>query len=390
MQKLINLTKILLAVCLLTVSPSLLAQQIRVSGSVTDKDGAPVVGAGIVQKGVPSNGTVTNLDGKFTISVPQGAVLTVSSIGYKEVELPAQPQMDIVLQDDNELLEEAVVVAKAPIVTVSADTLGNFTVDGSDDSAYLAENEKRFAAFASGMKALDEQGGMNSEMARLFIAHYRECVNFVLAHPGSLACVPVLYESLNEYSPVFNQLTDAIIFRKVCDSLTAVYPDSRYVKALQKETERRENLLSVQNRVNNAEEMDYPELSLPGIDGKEVSLSGLAAKAVIVHFWDPSDAEQKMFNLDVLMPLYERWHSRGLEIYSVGVSASKPAWALVVNSQKLPWVNVCDGLGAASPAILRYNVGQLPTSVLIVDKEGIVEVNGGLPGLEKTLAKVLK
>lgn len=275
-------------------------------------------------------------------------------------------------------------------VTVSADTLGNFTVEGSDDSAYLAENEKRFAAFASGMKALDEQGGMNSEMARLFIAHYRECVNFVLAHPGSLACVPVLYESLNEYSPVFNQLTDAIIFRKVCDSLTAVYPDSRYVKALQKETERRENLLSVQNRVNNAEEMDYPELSLPGIDGKEVSLSGLAAKAVIVHFWDPSDAEQKMFNLDVLMPLYERWHSRGLEIYSVGVSASKPDWALVVNSQKLPWVNVCDGLGAASPAILRYNVGQLPTSVLIAGEDGIVEVNGGLPGLEKTLAKVLK
>lgn len=275
-------------------------------------------------------------------------------------------------------------------VTVAADTLGNFTVEGSEDSGYLAENEKRFAAFASQMKALDEQGGMNSEMARLFVGHYRECVNFLLAHPGSLACVPVLYESLNEYTPVFNQLTDAIIFRRVCDSLTAEYPDSRYVKALQKETERRENLLSVQNRVNNAEAADYPELSLPAIDGKEVSLSGLGARAVIVHFWDPSDAEQKMFNLDVLMPLYERWHSRGLEIYSVGVSASKPAWALVVNSQKLPWVNVCDGLGASSPAILRYNVGQLPTSVLIVEKDGIVEVSGGLPGLEKTLAKVLK
>lgn len=275
-------------------------------------------------------------------------------------------------------------------VTVSADTLGNCTVEGSEDSGYLAENEKRFAAFASRMKALDEQGGMNSEMARLFVGHYRECVSFLLAHPGSLACVPVLYESLNEYTPVFNQLTDAIIFRKVCDSLTAQYPDSRYVKALQKETERRENLLSVQSRVNNAEEADYPELSLPAIDGKEVSLSGLGAKAVVLHFWDPSDAEQKMFNLDVLLPLYERWHARGLEIYSVGISSSKPAWALVVNSQKLPWINVCDGLGAASPAILRYNVGQLPTSVLIVEKDGIVEVSGGLSGLEKALAKVLK
>ena len=252
-------------------------------------------------------------------------------------------------------------------VTVSADTLGNFTVEGSDDSAYLAENEKRFAAFASGMKALDEQGGMNSEMARLFIAHYRECVNFVLAHPGSLACVPVLYESLNEYSPVFNQLTDAIIFRKVCDSLTAVYPDSRYVKALQKETERRENLLSVQNRVNNAEEMDYPELSLPGIDGKEVSLSGLAAKAVIVHFWDPSDAEQKMFNMDALIPIYNDFHGRGFEVYAVSLDQDKTAWASAVRNQKLPWVNVCDTRGAQSPYVGAYGIGSLPMVWFIVD-----------------------
>lgn len=110
MRKVIYLIRILLFACLLSASPLLLAQQIRVSGSVTDKDGAPVVGAGVVQKGVPSNGTVTNVDGKFSINVPQGAVLTVSSIGYKDTEVPAQPQMDIVLQDDNELLEEVVVV----------------------------------------------------------------------------------------------------------------------------------------------------------------------------------------------------------------------------------------------------------------------------------------
>ncbi len=275
-------------------------------------------------------------------------------------------------------------------VSVDTDTLGNCTVEGSEDSGYLAENERRFAAFASAMKALEGQEGMNSQMARLFVSHYRENVSFLLAHPKSLACVPVLYESLNEYTPVFNQITDAIIFRQVCDSLSAVYPESRYVKALQKETARRENLLSVQTRVDNAEEADYPELSLPGIDGTEVSLSSLGAKAVIVHFWDPSDAEQKMFNLDVLLPLYGRWHSRGLEIYSVGISSSKPEWAVVVNGQKLPWVNVCDGLGAASPAILRYNVGELPTSVLILEKEGIVEVTGGLPELEKILAKSLK
>ena len=110
MRKIIYLAKILLATCLLTASPLLLAQQIRVAGTVTDKDGAPVVGAGVVQKGVPTNGTVTNIDGQFSISVPQGAILTFSSIGYKDQEAEAAPQMSIVLLDDAELLEEVVVV----------------------------------------------------------------------------------------------------------------------------------------------------------------------------------------------------------------------------------------------------------------------------------------
>jgi outer membrane receptor protein involved in Fe transport len=77
---------------------------------VTDKDGAPVVGAGVVQKGVPTNGTVTNIDGHFSISVPHGAILTISSIGYVDHEVEAAPQVSVVLQDDAELLEEVVVV----------------------------------------------------------------------------------------------------------------------------------------------------------------------------------------------------------------------------------------------------------------------------------------
>ena len=99
MRVIIHLAKVLLATCLLAVSPLLLAQQIRVEGTVTDRQGAPVVGAGVVQKSVPTNGTVTNMDGQFSIRVPQGAILTVSSIGYQTQDVEAVPGMAIVLQD---------------------------------------------------------------------------------------------------------------------------------------------------------------------------------------------------------------------------------------------------------------------------------------------------
>ncbi len=273
-------------------------------------------------------------------------------------------------------------------VKLQADTLGFYTVEGSEDSKLLQQSEASFTTFASQMAALDAQGGRNAEMAKLFIEHYRKATRFVLAHPYSLATVPVLYEQLNEYTPVFNQYTDAIIFRSAVDSLKTVYPESPYVKALEAETVRRENQFLLKNRIDQAGEQDYPELNLPGMDGEPVSLSGLGAKVVLLHFWDPSSAEQKMFNLDVLKPLYQRWHKRGLEIYAVGVSSDKPSWASVVNLQQLPWINVCDGNGPYSSALGLYGVSDLPSSILLGEGIGISYIKGE-KALEKELRKQL-
>ncbi len=59
------------------------AQQITVKGHVKDALGG-VIGANVVEKGNSTNGTITDLDGNFTLTVPQGATLVVSFIGYKK------------------------------------------------------------------------------------------------------------------------------------------------------------------------------------------------------------------------------------------------------------------------------------------------------------------
>lgn len=86
-------------------------QQIKVTGTVND-DMGPVIGASVVEKGNPSNGTITDIDGNFSLSVKPGATLLISYIGYKsqEVQAISGKSVNITLKEDTEMLDEVVVV----------------------------------------------------------------------------------------------------------------------------------------------------------------------------------------------------------------------------------------------------------------------------------------
>ena len=86
-------------------------QKITVKGTVNDAMG-PVIGASVVEKGNSSNGTITDMDGNFSLSVQPGTVLVVSYIGYKTQEVTATvgKAINVTLQEDNEMLDEVVVV----------------------------------------------------------------------------------------------------------------------------------------------------------------------------------------------------------------------------------------------------------------------------------------
>jgi len=159
---------------------------------------------------------------------------------------------------------------------------------------------------------------------------------------------------------------------------------------LDREAARRMRILEVVNQVRNAPEASFPDIILPDTKGEKRPLSAVDAKVVLVHFWDETDAAQKMMALDTLLPIYERYHPRGFEIYSICVSTDKPEWASSVLGQKLPWINVCDGLGGASPAVVTYNITELPTSFLIVNGEVSTTPVSGADGLRKELAKLLR
>jgi len=283
---------------------------------------------------------------------------------------------------------------------VTADTLGSYTVEGSEGSLKLQEVDRRYSDFIYKMAELvntsDAEGlpqsarqAIQEEITKLYISHYRECVKYVMSNPYSLTVVPVLFENLSEYTPVFAQKTDAIFFQNAYDSLLTVYPESNYVKALGREAKARTSQLNMDNKLSQAQSVNYIDLTMPDVNGKTVSLSSVETKAVLVHFWTSSNDEQKMFNIDELKPIYDEFASKGFQIYSVCVDSDKAKWAGVVKGQNLPWVNVNDGLGTASDALIYYNVTELPCSYLLLNGAFSSETIKGAGDLKKILRREL-
>lgn len=270
----------------------------------------------------------------------------------------------------------SLLLQKGDYVQVFTDTLGAYRVVGSEESLKLQKVENAYNACIRDMsRILARQEYPDAALSRRYVAYYRDRVSYVLSNAHSLTVVPVFFQQLNDGLPVFGQPTDGILMQQVCDSLKTVYPDSRYVKALEKEADRRMQAMRLNDKLKDAQEIGYVDLDLPGMEGTSVKLSEHLGKVTMVYFWS-STAEQKMFNLDALIPLYEEFHDKGFEIYAVALDEDKYQWATAVRNQKLPWVNVCDIRGVMAPCVPAYGVTSLPMAWFIVD--GTIDADAGV------------
>lgn len=106
-------------------------QSSTIRGKVIDTNGAPVIGANIVEKGT-TNGTTTDVEGNFSINAKSGSTLVITFIGYvrEEVKANAGRRMEIILQEDSETLEEVVVVGYGTMK--KADLTGSVATVGSE------------------------------------------------------------------------------------------------------------------------------------------------------------------------------------------------------------------------------------------------------------------
>lgn len=128
-------------ICLMFFSLGIYAQQKTVTGTITTANGDPIPGVNIVEKGT-TNGTVSDFDGKYSITASNGSVLVFTSIGIKtkEITLGQASTYNVTMEEDNTLLDEVVVVGygtqkksdvTGAVVSVSAEDITSRPVNNA-------------------------------------------------------------------------------------------------------------------------------------------------------------------------------------------------------------------------------------------------------------------
>ena len=136
-----------------------------IKGVVTDKNGEPIPGANIIEKGNPTNGTITDVDGNYTLSVFGNSVLVASYIGYNRIEIQVKNRsvVDITLSEDTQALEEVVVVGystqKKVNLTGSVSTV-NFE---SMSSRPVTDASQALSGASPGLQIMQSSGQPNAE-----------------------------------------------------------------------------------------------------------------------------------------------------------------------------------------------------------------------------------
>ena len=129
LRMMVCLIEMLLPMCMF-------AQQITVQGVVKDQTGETVIGASVMEKGT-TNGTITGIDGDFSLNMSSNGTLVVSFVGYKtqEVQVKGQKQLQVVLSEDAEMLDEVVVIGygtmKKSDLTGAVSSIGNKDIKDS-------------------------------------------------------------------------------------------------------------------------------------------------------------------------------------------------------------------------------------------------------------------
>lgn len=142
-----------------------------VTGVIRDTEGEPVIGASVMQTGT-LNGTVTDLDGNFTLTVPSDAELTVSCIGYEEhvFRLDSRDRYEIVLNPSSEFLDEVVVVGMDNRQTRRSITGAISTIDTKDlVQSPVANISNALAGKLPGLMTVQSSGEPGADAATLYI-----------------------------------------------------------------------------------------------------------------------------------------------------------------------------------------------------------------------------
>ncbi len=209
---------------------------------------------------------------------------------------------------------------------------------------------------------------------------------FVMENPFSMASVLAVYQKFDDQEYI---IKDLHTLRVAASALNTVYPNSNHVKALYSNTVEllREEQNAKLRQIIQEKGENSPDISLPNPDGKEVALSALRGKTVLLQFWSALDRDSRVQN-EALVEAYRKYKNKGFEIYQVSVDNNRMEWVDAIDQDNLSWINVGD-MNGSSRATMLYNIQKIPYNYLLNSEGEIIAQNLVGPRLDRTLSELL-
>jgi len=132
-----------------------------------------------------------------------------------------------------------------------------------------------------------------------------------------------------------------------------------------------------------------PEITLPDLDGKMVSLSSTRGKVVLLDFWASWCAPCRKTNPEIVK-IYQKFKDDGFTVFGVSLDNRKVMWEKAIKKQKLTWINVSDLKGRQNAAARLYKIFKTPATFLLDEKGVIVAKNLHADELGEKIESLLK
>jgi peroxiredoxin len=202
-----------------------------------------------------------------------------------------------------------------------------------------------------------------------------------------MASVLALYQKFDDSNYVIQDLHS---LKVAASALNSIFPKSEHVKALYANTMRlmnQEKNSKIQQFISEVG-TSFPDIKLPNANGRDIVLSSLNDKVILIQFWAAVNPDSRIQN-QALVELYKKYRSRGLEIYQVSIDTDRSAWLNAISQDGLSWINVGDMKGSLQ-AVNAYNIQFIPSNYILDKDRQIVTKNLLGPDLDRAIGALLK
>ena len=350
--------RFMLAVSCLSLSACMMADDLHVSGNLSDVGNDTLIAMTYLNNSVDQTMKVVGKDGAFDF--------------HMDVKEPAP----LVLQVRHPMKDgQQPMAAYAVLMAVPGENLkvtgsfSNYQVDGSAFYKDFEQCRKVSASFEEGVKNLQrnysakmEQGANPDSLEKVINKAYEELkanlsdatLKYIKAHPDMEACVSMLDNvDVENYKEVLAALSPAVREGRM-KGLVDHFADYAQ-KALEREAAKK----------NTVEGNVAPDFTLKSIDGKNISLSSLKGKVVVLDFWG-SWCGWCIKGMPKMKEYYAKYKGK-LEILGIDCNDTEQKWRDAVKKHELPWLHVRNE-GNPDVTVL-YGISGFPTKI-VIDAEG--------------------